>query len=210
MPDCERQADVQNLCNRCDLRQRRGVVTAGKPICVIPGCGNIARANQGQRCIVHALRVLGYHVEPGPLESPCRIVDGVKPGRYGKARLPDGRFVHAHRAVWELFVGPIPPGMWVLHRCDRPGCIWLDHLYLGTHAENTADMVDRGHTVKGRRSPTARFSDTEVAAIRAEVAAGRTQTSIAREHGVALSTINGIIKGHRYRRGWRDERIRTR
>lgn len=50
----------------------------------------------------------------------------------------------AHRHSYELFVGPIPQGMFVLHSCDNPPCVNPDHLRVGTMKDNGADMSDRG------------------------------------------------------------------
>lgn len=63
--------------------------------------------------------------------------------RYGHLRV-DGRLVKAHRASWEAFVGPIPAGMHVLHRCDVGFCVNPAHLFLGTHADNMADKERKG------------------------------------------------------------------
>lgn len=65
---------------------------------------------------------------------------------YGKFRL-HGKWAHAHRASWLMFIGDIPHGMHVLHRCDNRMCVNFDHLFIGTHADN---MTDR--TAKGRHS----------------------------------------------------------
>lgn len=51
---------------------------------------------------------------------------------------------YAHRAVIVAKTGmPIPTGMCVLHSCDNPSCINPDHLRIGTHKENSQDMVSR-------------------------------------------------------------------
>jgi hypothetical protein len=56
----------------------------------------------------------------------------------------DGKKEQAHRVAYALFVGPVPEGDWVLHRCDTPACVNPDHLYLGTNKQNVADRENRG------------------------------------------------------------------
>lgn len=55
-----------------------------------------------------------------------------------------GRRARAHRVAYTLEVGPIPPGMQVLHRCDTPRCVRPDHLFLGTQLDNMRDMHAKG------------------------------------------------------------------
>jgi len=67
---------------------------------------------------------------------------GKIPGGYGAVWDNSiGRHQHAHRLAWELANGPIPDGMWVLHRCDNPPCCNPAHLWLGTQYENDKDRT---------------------------------------------------------------------
>jgi HNH endonuclease len=78
------------------------------------------------------------------LETPCREYMGARSaGGYGVVRR-GGKAVNLHRYIWILANGPIPEGMCVCHRCDNPPCFRLDHLFLGTRAENTGDMMAKG------------------------------------------------------------------
>src|SRR5665811_1223275 len=79
----------------------------------------------------------------------CWEWTGYKNGKgYGVINL-QGQRVLAHRMAWELKNGPVPDGLFVLHRCDNPPCCNLKHLWLGTKADNNNDM-----TTKGRRRDT--------------------------------------------------------
>lgn len=61
------------------------------------------------------------------------------------------RSVRAHRVSYELYVGPIPEDLHVLHRCDVRACVNPEHLFLGTRVDNMQDMIQKGrHYSPGR------------------------------------------------------------
>ena len=72
-------------------------------------------------------------------------------GKYGQSsRL--GKSLSAHRHSWILHYGPIPDGLFVLHKCDVPRCVRPDHLFLGTHQKNMDDMYAKGRGPTGDRN----------------------------------------------------------
>jgi hypothetical protein len=92
--------------------------------------------------------------------------DYVRPSGYGQYFV-NRQPVYAHRLAWQLTYGPIPAGLSVLHRCDNRRCCRPDHLFLGDHQANMADMVAKGRHATGDRKPaTTRVSDQVVAEVR--------------------------------------------
>src|SRR5690348_4466543 len=109
-----------------------------------------------------------------------------------------GRLVNAHRVSWELFKGPIPDDLCVCHKCDVPSCVNPEHLFLGTHKENSQDMVkkNRGKILRGSAVKTAKLTKEDIKSILSDQ---RMQKDIAADYGVHQVTISKIKLGKLWR-----------
>lgn len=142
---------------------------------------------------------------------------------YGRFNLA-GRTVMAHRVAFTIAAGPIPDGMFVLHRCDNPPCCNPSHLFVGTTADNARDASAKGrlaagdrhwmrqqpervagansvgarskHDRSGTSNGRAKLTVSAVAEIRRRYAAGGvTQRELAAEFGVTHPMIGYIVRG---------------
>ncbi len=116
-------------------------------------------------------------------------------GAYGSMKITTRMNRGAHRVAWELERGPIPDGLSVLHRCDQPLCVNVDHLFLGSHAANMADMATKGRSMRGTGHFRSKLTPATVLAIRASSEPSRT---LAKAFGVAYATIEKV----RYGKTW--------
>jgi hypothetical protein len=134
------------------------------------------------------------------LKTKCWDWTGCK-GRRGYGLISvAGRHERSHRLSWSLHNGTIPPGLWVLHKCDRPACVNPEHLFLGNHAENMADMMAKARNVisRGERHGRAKLTEAQVMGIRARYEKGSPvngATALGREFGVDHTTIRDIGRG---------------
>ena len=85
---------------------------------------------------------------PDP-NSGCFLFVGSERGGYGRFRMGE-KVLDAHVAAWLLAGKLIPQGMKLMHTCDTPSCCNVDHLKLGTHAANMADMARKRRGTKSK------------------------------------------------------------
>lgn len=105
--------------------------------------------------------------------------------------------VRAHRAYYQAYVGSIPDGLCVLHRCDVRCCVNPSHLFLGTSPENTADAAAKSRMVHGERNHASKL--TEDAARSIYVATGKLR-DIAKQYGVTHRVVYLIKAGRSWAR----------
>lgn len=124
-----------------------------------------------------------------------RLIDG-----YGKIKVA-GIPARAHRVSWELYRGPIPEGICVLHHCDTPPCVRPDCLFLGTMADNNADRDAKGRTVvpQGEQVGLSKLTAPKVMKIRFMYSSGGiTQVEL----GAIFGVHNGVISRIINRKAW--------
>ena len=110
----------------------------------------------------------------------------IKDGKY------TGRAVH--RLVLEAFIGPCPDGMQACHGDGVKTHSWLSNLRWDTPKNNCEDQRKHGHLRRGQLNGYSRLSESQVVEIRSAFAAGESQRNLARRYGVAVKTINCIIR----------------
>lgn len=113
----------------------------------------------------------------------------------------DGRLVYPHRFLKERVDGPIPGGMDACHRCDNPRCVNPRHVFVGTHAENMADMSRKGRWTprvvpSGESHRNAKLTRVQADEIRDSV---ESDATLARRFGVTRPTVWSIKQGQTWK-----------
>ena len=125
-------------------------------------------------------------------------------GAVAKPDKPYGRiYAHggnksAHRVSYEMFVGPIPSGLLVLHKCDVPSCVNPGHLFVGTDLDNAIDRNQKRRQARGDRHGQSKLTEADVQIILRDFKFGDKVNGIkplARRFGVVQSTMRDVVRG---------------
>lgn len=133
---------------------------------------------------------------------------------YGVFHLPGRKMVKAHRHAYHRAHGVLPRDKVVCHRCDTPGCVNPDHLWLGTALDNNRDRHAKGRDARGETSGhvtkpeatprggnhgNAKLTEADVIEIRRRWASGEKQAAIAVDFGIGSTNVSAIVT----RAAWR-------
>lgn len=149
-----------------------------------------------------------FQVDPcASRDGACLVYTGPTSGKGYGAVSYGGRTEFAHRFSWMLKKGPIPKGLWVLHRCDNPPCVNIRHLFLGSAKDNTRDAIKKKrlnphHTTNRRRGELnhrAHLTERKVEIIR-RWNYRCPKTVVARRLGVSISAVWSASVGRTW--GW--------
>lgn len=165
-------------------------------------------ANRRAAPLPDGLEKFRLRVDPnGPIPlhvpelGPCSVwLAGRNRQGYGRFVPPGAKkTVFAHRWIWERLHGPIPNGLNVLHKCDFPPCVRDEHLFLGTLADNHADQVAKGRTLRGERTPSAKLTEAAIRDIRSKPLTKADREALSRKYGVGLTTIWDVARGRTWK-----------
>ena len=129
------------------------------------------------------------------MQSDCVVFTGAKnKDGYGKLGI-NGKTKLAHRHAWESTHGNIPTNMCVLHKCDNPACINLDHLFIGSKKDNMVDMANKHRHQFGEKSSRSKLTLDQVNFI---LSSDIPASTLGKQFGVSKRCINLIRSKQRW------------
>jgi hypothetical protein len=119
---------------------------------------------------------------------------------YGKFQWAHGKPMLAHRVAYLFGWGVEPASKVVCHACDNPSCCNPYHLWLGSQADNVADMIAKGRRkrVTPRRGEACNKAKITAADALAIFGSEETQTSLARRYGITATAVRHIKRGQNW------------
>lgn len=159
--------------------------------------------NTGQHWILKPLRERFIEKVKKPLlPMACWIwTAGKDTSGYGSMYYKLGTRERAHRVSYEIFIGKIPTGLCVLHRCDTRNCVNPKHLFIGTRTDNNHDRDRKGRTSVGESRPNAKLSYKKSRQIKNMKKNGVPAKDIASKFGICECTVYKVVNN----KSWRSE-----
>ncbi len=112
----------------------------------------------------------------------------------------EGKTILAHRYSYSLVHGFVPDGMLVCHRCDNKRCVNPDHLFVGTHRDNTLDAVSKGRMGgRGEKNDNSKLCKEDVREIRRLYSLGVTQRVLGEMWKTSQANVSLVVLRKRWR-----------
>lgn len=128
-------------------------------------------------------------VSPEPMSGCWLWTGAVDTNGYGiiGAGGREGGTLRAHRLSFEHARGPVPDGLFLLHKCDVRSCVNPDHMFVGTARDNSQDMARKG------RHGLAKMTPELVRRLRADRRNGVTYRELCKRYGITMRTVAQIV-----------------
>ena len=105
----------------------------------------------------------------------------------------------AHRAIWSIHNGDIPPKMVIAHSCDEKRCVAIEHLFLTTTLGNQQDCVQKNRKSVGIDHKNSKYTEAQIREVKLLIRDGFKDLEIFKKTGVPKASILWLRKGD----GWR-------